>query len=66
MKFKNWLETDLSPGVWQTLNGQGYQVQISQYSNKGPLFSILSSEGDIIGRAYFDIFTSKWEIKEAN
>lgn len=63
MKFKHWIENtenSLRAGEWHTLNGVGYTVQVSQYSNKGPVF-IINQQNQEVGRAYFDLFSMSWK-----
>ena len=66
MSFKNWMEnTEIRSGLWQKLTGAGYSVEISQYSNKGPMFVIKNTEGQEVGRGYFDLFSNTWKTSEA-
>ena len=62
MEFKNWME-NLRSGEWQTFQGMGYTVEITQFSNKGPLF-IIKQQGQEVGRGYFDLLTMKWKLSE--
>ena len=61
MSFKNWLENNLREGQWQTFQGMGYSVDMTQYSNKGPMFIVKDSEGKELGRTHFNLFSMSWK-----
>ena len=61
MGFRNWFENGLRTGEWQRFEGTGYSVQITQYSNKGPMFIINDPKGQEISRAFFDMFKMSWK-----
>ncbi len=61
MGFRNWFENGLRTGAWQQFEGIGYSVQITQYSNKGPMFIINDPKGQEISRAFFDMFKMSWK-----
>jgi len=49
-------------GHWLSLSGSGYTVDVTHYSNKGPLFVIRDSGGEEVGRGWFDLSTGEWHI----
>ena len=59
--FEEWAEGTLRNGEMQVYQGTGYVVQITQYSNKGPLFIVQDPAGQEISRARFDLFTREWK-----
>ncbi|MBX9721597.1 MAG: hypothetical protein K2X81_09400, partial [Candidatus Obscuribacterales bacterium] len=44
---------------WHKLKGDGFDLLLTQYSNKGPLVDIKVA-GESLGRARLDLFTGKW------
>jgi len=61
MSFKNWLENNLREGQWQTFQGMGYSVDMTQYSNKGPMFIVKDPKGQELGRTHFNLFSMSWK-----
>lgn len=48
----------------QTISMSSCNVEVMQYSNKGPLFIIKDKiTGDEAARAWFDFQTSKWNTR---
>jgi hypothetical protein len=48
----------------QTISMSSCNVEVMQYSNKGPLFIIKDKiTGDEVARAWFDFQTSKWNTR---
>ena len=56
----------LNGNAWLAVQGQGYQLQIQQYSNKGPLFVVQDAAGNELGRARFDLATGQWQTSSTN
>jgi hypothetical protein len=61
MNFKNWMENNIKQGEWISFVGTGYTVDLTQYSNKGPMFVVKDHQGKEVGRTHFDMFSNKWK-----
>lgn len=53
----------MPPGQWVIVQADGYQLDISQYSNKGPMMIVRDQQGEEIGRAWLDLLTGKWQTR---
>ena len=60
--WKQYLESagTLRAGSWIDLDGVGYTLQVSQYSNKGPMIVVNGPDGGELGRARFNLFNNQW------
>jgi hypothetical protein len=58
MSFNEWRRLN-EAGQWHTIPMSGYEVQITQYSNKGPLIIVKANDQEVT-RTYFDFQTGKW------
>ena len=54
------MEQPLQNGVWHQFAGPGYKLELTQFSNKGPLIVVKDSTGREIGRARFSLDGMKW------
>jgi hypothetical protein len=52
----------LESGTWDTIKGNGFNLQVTQYSNKGPLVLVNDLTGAEAGRARLDLFTNRWSL----
>ena len=55
----------LESGSWHTFAGDEYNLQVTQYSNKGPLVLVNDLTGKEAGRARLDLFTRRWSLDSA-
>ncbi|MDZ4837489.1 MAG: hypothetical protein SGJ27_27195 [Candidatus Melainabacteria bacterium] len=54
------MTNQLQNGAWQELSGPGYVLQLTQFSNKGPVVVVKNPSDQEIGRAQFKLDGQKW------
>lgn len=57
------MEQPLQSGVWHNFQGPGYKLDLTQFSNKGPLIVVRSEDGREIGRARFLLDGKHWVLE---
>ncbi|HEY9775845.1 MAG TPA: hypothetical protein V6C81_18935 [Planktothrix sp.] len=53
---------EIKSQAWHTLTGSNYQLQLTQFSNKGPLFIINDLSGNEKARGWADLLTGSWKL----